>query len=159
MLSLYGVNQAQVQRYLSARTEKDAVRYTESIKSLILTDIYRFYFQIFYISSINVRVVLAVTTVISDTFAPLPPLRRSCYMVFPSLQLALALSCVMGLVMFACYCGEDHSSKLGTASRDAVSFSVPSAETSAPCFGKRRFLFSSFHCFLDLKETRRRDES
>uniref|UniRef100_A0A671WBG6 Sodium-dependent multivitamin transporter n=1 Tax=Sparus aurata TaxID=8175 RepID=A0A671WBG6_SPAAU len=53
MLSLYGVNQAQVQRYLSARTEKDAV--------------------------------------------------RSCYMVFPSLQLALALSCVMGLVMFACY--------------------------------------------------------
>ncbi|XP_030247291.1 solute carrier family 5 member 6 isoform X1 [Sparus aurata] len=70
MLSLYGVNQAQVQRYLSARTEKDAV--------------------------------------------------RSCYMVFPSLQLALALSCVMGLVMFACYCGEDHSSKLGTASRDAM---------------------------------------
>uniref|UniRef100_A0A671WA44 Solute carrier family 5 member 6 n=1 Tax=Sparus aurata TaxID=8175 RepID=A0A671WA44_SPAAU len=47
MLSLYGVNQAQVQRYLSARTEKDAVRYTESIKSSILTDIYRFYFQIF----------------------------------------------------------------------------------------------------------------
>lgn len=28
MLSLYGVNQAQVQRYLSARTEKEAVRYT-----------------------------------------------------------------------------------------------------------------------------------
>uniref|UniRef100_A0AAX7UYU8 Solute carrier family 5 member 6 n=1 Tax=Astatotilapia calliptera TaxID=8154 RepID=A0AAX7UYU8_ASTCA len=51
MLSLYGVNQAQVQRYLSSRTEKEAV--------------------------------------------------RSCYMVFPSLQLALALSCVMGLVMFA----------------------------------------------------------
>uniref|UniRef100_A0A8C5G5V3 Sodium-dependent multivitamin transporter n=1 Tax=Gouania willdenowi TaxID=441366 RepID=A0A8C5G5V3_GOUWI len=53
MLSLYGVNQAQVQRYLSARTEKEAV--------------------------------------------------RSCYMVFPSLQLALALGCVMGLVMFARY--------------------------------------------------------
>uniref|UniRef100_A0A673BU19 Sodium-dependent multivitamin transporter-like n=1 Tax=Sphaeramia orbicularis TaxID=375764 RepID=A0A673BU19_9TELE len=53
MLSLYGVNQAQVQRYLSSRTEKEAV--------------------------------------------------RSCYMVFPSLQLALALSCVMGLVMFARY--------------------------------------------------------
>uniref|UniRef100_A0A8C7FKP1 Solute carrier family 5 member 6 n=1 Tax=Oncorhynchus kisutch TaxID=8019 RepID=A0A8C7FKP1_ONCKI len=50
MLSLYGVNQAQVQRYLSAKTERDAV--------------------------------------------------MSCYMVFPSLQLALALSCVMGLVMF-----------------------------------------------------------
>uniref|UniRef100_A0A8C6M6Q0 Solute carrier family 5 member 6 n=1 Tax=Nothobranchius furzeri TaxID=105023 RepID=A0A8C6M6Q0_NOTFU len=57
MLSLYGVNQAQVQRYLSARTERQAV--------------------------------------------------RSCYMVFPSLQLALALSCIMGLVMFARYCGED----------------------------------------------------
>uniref|UniRef100_A0A8C8FZJ0 Solute carrier family 5 member 6 n=1 Tax=Oncorhynchus tshawytscha TaxID=74940 RepID=A0A8C8FZJ0_ONCTS len=50
MLSLYGVNQAQVQRYLSAKTERDAI--------------------------------------------------MSCYMVFPSLQLALALSCVMGLVMF-----------------------------------------------------------
>lgn len=70
MLSLYGVNQAQVQRYLSSRTEKEAV--------------------------------------------------RSCYMVFPSLQLALALSCVMGLVMFARYCGEDHSDKLGTSSRDAM---------------------------------------
>ncbi|XP_042356824.1 solute carrier family 5 member 6 [Plectropomus leopardus] len=70
MLSLYGVNQAQVQRYLSARTEKEAV--------------------------------------------------RSCYMVFPSLQLALALSCVMGLVMFARYCGEDHSDKLSTTSRDAM---------------------------------------
>ncbi len=45
-------------------------------------------------------------------------------MVFPSLQLALALSCVMGLVMFARYCGEDHSDKLGTSSRDAVSFSA-----------------------------------
>ncbi|KAF7657991.1 hypothetical protein LDENG_00019380 [Lucifuga dentata] len=70
MLSLYGVNQAQVQRYLSSRTEREAV--------------------------------------------------RSCYMVFPSLQLALALSCVMGLVMFACYCGEDHSDKLGTSSRDEM---------------------------------------
>ncbi|XP_033499258.1 solute carrier family 5 member 6 [Epinephelus lanceolatus] len=70
MLALYGVNQAQVQRYLSARTEKEAV--------------------------------------------------RSCYMVFPSLQLALALSCVMGLVMFARYCGEDHYDKLGTSSRDAM---------------------------------------
>lgn len=70
MLSLYGVNQAQVQRYLSARTEREAV--------------------------------------------------RSCYMVFPSLQLALALSCVMGLVMFARYCGEDFSEKLGSTSRDAM---------------------------------------
>ncbi|XP_056249612.1 solute carrier family 5 member 6 [Seriola aureovittata] len=70
MLSLYGVNQAQVQRYLSSRTERDAV--------------------------------------------------RSCYMVFPSLQLALALSCVMGLVMFARYCGEDHSDKRGNSSMDAM---------------------------------------
>uniref|UniRef100_A0A8C8G1S3 Solute carrier family 5 member 6 n=1 Tax=Oncorhynchus tshawytscha TaxID=74940 RepID=A0A8C8G1S3_ONCTS len=50
MLSLYGVNQAQVQRYLSSKTEREAI--------------------------------------------------MSCYMVFPSLQVALALSCVMGLVMF-----------------------------------------------------------
>lgn len=67
MLSLYGVNQAQVQRYLSSRSEKEAV--------------------------------------------------RSCYMVFPSLQLALALSCVMGLIMFARYCGED---QLGSSSADAM---------------------------------------
>lgn len=53
MLSLYGVNQAQVQRYLSSRTEKEAV--------------------------------------------------MSCYMAFPCLQIALGLSCLMGLVMFACY--------------------------------------------------------
>uniref|UniRef100_A0A8C7RVT1 Sodium-dependent multivitamin transporter n=2 Tax=Oncorhynchus mykiss TaxID=8022 RepID=A0A8C7RVT1_ONCMY len=53
MLSLYGVNQAQVQRYLSSKTEREAI--------------------------------------------------MSCYMVFPSLQVALALSCVMGLVMFARY--------------------------------------------------------
>ncbi|XP_051578970.1 sodium-dependent multivitamin transporter-like isoform X1 [Myxocyprinus asiaticus] len=53
MLSLYGVNQAQVQRYLSSRTEREAV--------------------------------------------------LSCYMVFPCLQVALMLSCVMGLVMYACY--------------------------------------------------------
>uniref|UniRef100_A0A1A8LFC5 Sodium-dependent multivitamin transporter n=3 Tax=Nothobranchius TaxID=28779 RepID=A0A1A8LFC5_9TELE len=70
MLSLYGVNQAQVQRYLSARTERQAV--------------------------------------------------RSCYMVFPSLQLALALSCIMGLVMFARYCGEDRSEQLGSSSTDAM---------------------------------------
>uniref|UniRef100_A0A3Q3GCC8 Sodium-dependent multivitamin transporter n=1 Tax=Kryptolebias marmoratus TaxID=37003 RepID=A0A3Q3GCC8_KRYMA len=70
MLSLYGVNQAQVQRYLSSRTERDAV--------------------------------------------------RSCYVVFPSLQLALALSCIMGLVMFARYCGEDHTDKLRNSSRDAM---------------------------------------
>ncbi|XP_028250425.1 solute carrier family 5 member 6 isoform X2 [Parambassis ranga] len=70
MLSLYGVNQAQVQRYLSARTEKEAI--------------------------------------------------RSCYMVFPSLQLALALSCVMGLVMYAWYCREDHSAELGSFSSDAM---------------------------------------
>ncbi|KAF1374560.1 hypothetical protein PFLUV_G00230360 [Perca fluviatilis] len=45
---------------------------------------------------------------------------ESCYMAFPSLQLALALSCVMGLVMFARYCGEDPSDKLGTSSKDAM---------------------------------------
>lgn len=45
-------------------------------------------------------------------------------MVFPSLQLALALSCVMGLVMFARYCGEDHSHTLGPSSKDAVSLAV-----------------------------------
>lgn len=45
-------------------------------------------------------------------------------MVFPSLQLALALSCVMGLVMFARYCGEDHSHKLPASQRDAVSVCV-----------------------------------
>ncbi|XP_046903639.1 solute carrier family 5 member 6 isoform X1 [Hypomesus transpacificus] len=70
MLSLYGVNQAQVQRYLSSRTERVAV--------------------------------------------------MSCYMVFPSLQVALALSCVMGLVMFAQYCGEDFSDRIGTSSKDAM---------------------------------------
>eukprot|EP00063_Salmo_salar_P092135 XP_014066970.1 PREDICTED: sodium-dependent multivitamin transporter-like isoform X3 [Salmo salar] len=70
MLSLYGVNQAQVQRYLSAKTERDAV--------------------------------------------------MSCYMVFPSLQLALALSCVMGLVMFARYCGEDHFHNLGVLSKNEM---------------------------------------
>lgn len=70
MLSLYGVNQAQVQRYLSARTEREAV--------------------------------------------------RSCYMVFPSLQLALALGCVTGLVMFARYCGEDHSGKLAAVAGDTM---------------------------------------
>lgn len=53
MLALYGVNQAQVQRYLSSRTEKQAI--------------------------------------------------MSLYMVFPCLQLVLALSCLIGLVMFACY--------------------------------------------------------
>lgn len=42
-------------------------------------------------------------------------------MAFPSLQLSLALSCVMGLVMFALYCGEDHSDKLASSSKDAVS--------------------------------------
>lgn len=50
------------------------------------------------------------------------PVCRSCYMVFPSLQLALALSCVMGLVMFARYCGDDHHhSLLTTSKKDAVS--------------------------------------
>lgn len=47
-------------------------------------------------------------------------------MVFPSLQLALALSCVMGLVMFARYCGEDHHNSLFvTSKKDAVSAPPP----------------------------------
>ncbi|KAJ7990792.1 hypothetical protein DPEC_G00290590 [Dallia pectoralis] len=70
MLSLYGVNQAQVQRYLSSKTERNAV--------------------------------------------------MSCYMVFPSLQLALALSCIMGLVMFARYCGEDQIHQLGISSNNQM---------------------------------------
>lgn len=70
MWALYGVNQSQVQRYLSSRTEREAI--------------------------------------------------RSCYLVFPSLQLALALSCVMGLIMFARYCGEDHSDKLASTKADAM---------------------------------------
>ncbi|XP_069567790.1 sodium-dependent multivitamin transporter-like [Brachyistius frenatus] len=74
MLSLYGVNQAQVQRYLSSRTEREAV--------------------------------------------------RSCYMVFPALQLALALSCMMGLVMFARYCGKDHSDRLSGSSDAMVIYFV-----------------------------------
>lgn len=49
---------------------------------------------------------------------------RSCYMVFPSLQVALALSCVMGLVMFARYCGEDQFHKIGNLSKNEVSRSV-----------------------------------
>ncbi|CAL8297554.1 unnamed protein product [Arctogadus glacialis] len=35
-------------------------------------------------------------------------------MVIPALQVALALSCVMGLVMFARYCGEDPSLRPGS---------------------------------------------
>ncbi|XP_078460340.1 sodium-dependent multivitamin transporter-like isoform X3 [Lampetra planeri] len=53
MLALYGVNQAQVQRYLCARSERQAI--------------------------------------------------LSCYVVFPWQQIVLAISCVMGLVMYARY--------------------------------------------------------
>lgn len=83
---------------------------------------------------------------------------RSCYMVFPSLQLSLALSCVMGLVMFARYCGEDHSEKLGTSSRDAVSFSVSSTDIVCFMFWETGiwFFFSCFFCFLDLQRLVRR---
>ncbi|XP_027028045.1 solute carrier family 5 member 6 isoform X1 [Tachysurus fulvidraco] len=70
MLSLYGVNQAQVQRYLSSRTEKEAV--------------------------------------------------MSCYMVFPCLQLALGLSCLMGLVMFACYGNNSPLDKQYITSKDQM---------------------------------------
>lgn len=70
MLSLYGVNQAQVQRYLSSRSEKEAV--------------------------------------------------MSCYMVFPCLQVALGLSCLMGLVMFACYGGNSPLDKQYVTSKDQM---------------------------------------
>ncbi|TSO25151.1 Structural maintenance of chromosomes protein 6 [Bagarius yarrelli] len=70
MLSLYGVNQAQVQRYLSSRTEKEAI--------------------------------------------------MSCYMVFPCLQVALSLSCVMGLVMFACYGDNSPLDKQYITSKDQM---------------------------------------
>ncbi|KAH0622967.1 hypothetical protein JD844_025921 [Phrynosoma platyrhinos] len=65
MLSLYGVNQAQVQRYLSSRSEQQAV--------------------------------------------------LSCYAVFPCQQIALCLSCLTGLVMFAYY--QEH--QLSEAQRKA----------------------------------------
>ncbi|KAI4884595.1 hypothetical protein NFI96_034551 [Prochilodus magdalenae] len=70
MLSLYGVNQAQVQRYLSSRTEKEAI--------------------------------------------------MSCYMVFPCLQIALGLSCLMGLVMFACYGDNSPLNKQYITSKDQM---------------------------------------
>ncbi|KAM9465861.1 solute carrier family 5 member 6 isoform 1-T2 [Clarias gariepinus] len=70
MLSLYGVNQAQVQRYLSSRTEKEAI--------------------------------------------------RSCYMVFPCLQTALGLSCLMGVVMFACYSRNSPLDKQYITSKDQM---------------------------------------
>ncbi|KAL2098858.1 hypothetical protein ACEWY4_005338 [Coilia grayii] len=70
MLALYGVNQAQVQRYLSSRTEKDAI--------------------------------------------------LSCYMVFPCLQLSLALGCVIGLVMFACYEEDNPLQRKYISSRDQL---------------------------------------
>lgn len=78
-----------------------------------------------------------------------PSLCRSCYMVFPALQLALALSCVMGLVMFARYCGESH--KQDNLSREAVGFMflrflLSLYEPSASCFKDVRFFFS-LSCF------------
>ncbi|KAL7862175.1 hypothetical protein SRHO_G00136160 [Serrasalmus rhombeus] len=70
MLSLYGVNQAQVQQYLSSRTEKEAI--------------------------------------------------MSCYMAFPCLQIALGLSCLMGLVMFACYGDNSTLNKQFFTSKDQM---------------------------------------
>lgn len=63
-------------------------------------------------------------------------------MVFPSLQLALALSCVMGLVMFACYCGVDHSDKLSTSSRDAVGVSILFSLSLFSFFTREEFLWT-----------------
>nr|XP_034966667.1 sodium-dependent multivitamin transporter [Zootoca vivipara]XP_034966668.1 sodium-dependent multivitamin transporter [Zootoca vivipara]XP_034966669.1 sodium-dependent multivitamin transporter [Zootoca vivipara] len=70
MLSLYGVNQSQVQRYLSSRTERQAV--------------------------------------------------LSCYAVFPCQQLALCLSCLTGLVMFAYYQEHEQSPEQSGASPDQM---------------------------------------
>lgn len=81
------------------------------------------------------------------------PVYRSCYMAFPSLQLSLALSCVMGLVMFARYCGEDHSAMLPTSSNqmnltsDAVSQCVISA-FQCSAWTKPSSVLSLF-CFMD----------
>lgn len=46
---------------------------------------------------------------------------RSCYMVFPCLQVALGLSCLMGLVMFACYSDKSPLIKQYVTSKDQVS--------------------------------------
>lgn len=48
---------------------------------------------------------------------------RSCYMVFPCLELALALGCLTGLVMFACYNEDNPFQKQFISSRDQVSCS------------------------------------
>lgn len=79
MLALYGVNQAQVQRYLSSRTEKEAVMYESSMCCRVTTQ---------------------------AAFEHVIALHRSCYVVFPCQQIVLCLGCLMGLVMFARY-GED----------------------------------------------------
>lgn len=114
MLSLYGVNQAQVQRYLSARSEKEAVRYTENPSESC--------FSCVYDAPLQSHANQMRWKTYPEAEAPPSTVCRSCYMVFPSLQLALALSCVMGLVMFARYCGEDHhTSFLATSKKDAVS--------------------------------------
>lgn len=42
-------------------------------------------------------------------------------MVFPCLQVALGLSCLMGLVMFACYGGNSPLDKQYVTSKDQVS--------------------------------------
>lgn len=49
---------------------------------------------------------------------------RSCYMVFPCLQVALGLSCLMGLVMFACYGGNSPLDKQYITSKDQVSIAL-----------------------------------
>uniref|UniRef100_A0A8C6H4T7 Sodium-dependent multivitamin transporter n=1 Tax=Mus spicilegus TaxID=10103 RepID=A0A8C6H4T7_MUSSI len=70
MLSLYGVNQAQVQRYLSSHSERAAV--------------------------------------------------LSCYAVFPCQQVALCMSCLIGLVMFAYYNMYSMSPELKQAAPDQL---------------------------------------
>lgn len=70
MLSLYGANQAQVQRYLSSHSERAAV--------------------------------------------------LSCYAVFPCQQVALCMSCLIGLFMFAYYNMYSMSPELKQAAPDQV---------------------------------------
>ena len=70
MLSLYGANQAQVQRYLSSHSERAAV--------------------------------------------------LSCYAVFPCQQVALCMSCLIGLFMFAYYNMYSMSTELKQAAPDQL---------------------------------------
>lgn len=55
---------------------------------------------------------------------------RSCYMVFPCLQIALGLSCLMGLVMFACYGDNNPVENQYITSKDQVGIATELALAS-----------------------------